>query len=141
MSTKPKKPKPPTSKTKAPTRSQLDKQCLDLWSLCARARDRCCRHCKSEERLSGHHIRVKSHNSTRYLLRNALTLCWKCHSIQHYRPEYFQDMVIEIIGQEEYDALKTISNGECHYKIKDLVGMRDHLKSVLKRLEQDYGKI
>jgi hypothetical protein len=52
--------------------------------------------------------------------------------LQKFRPEQFHDMVIDIIGQKEYDRLKAKSSIEVHYKIPDLLEIKEHLKSILK---------
>lgn len=105
--TKNKKPKRKVSKKR-----QLDKKCLDLWSKCVRARDLTCRGCNSDFRLSAHHVRSRTNLSTRYLLDNGICLCWKCHSLQKFNPERFQDMILEIIGDDTYQELKRKSQME-----------------------------
>ena len=118
-----------------PDKKKLDKDCLDLWSDIAIARDHVCRNCGSDQYLSSHHVRVKSHKATRYDIENALTLCWRhCHYLQKVQPERFHDMVIDIIGQKEYDRLKAKSSIEVHYKIPDLLEIKEHLKNQLKRM-------
>ena len=118
-----------------PDKKKLDDQCLDLWALIVKKRDFTCRNCNSTTGLSGHHIRVRQHKSTRYDVDNGVSLCRSCHSLQKFRPEQFHDMVIEIIGQKEYDRLKAKSEIEVHYKIPDLLEIKEHLKSILNQME------
>jgi len=115
-----------------PDKKKLDKDCLDLWSDVVIARDHVCRNCHSDYRKSGHHLRVKQHQSTRFDPENGICLCWSCHFLQKVQPERFHDMVIDIIGQKEYDRLKAKSMIEVHYKIPDLLEIKEHLKSILK---------
>ena len=115
-----------------PDKKKLDDQCLDLLSDVVIARDHVCRNCQSDFRLSNHHIRVRSHKSTRYDPDNCLCLCWKCHSLQKFRPESFQDMIIDVIRQKEYDRLRVKSNMITSHTIEDLLEIKEHLKSILK---------
>jgi hypothetical protein len=116
-------------------RKKLDRDCLSLWSNCVIALNPTCRNCNSDYRLSGHHIRVKQHQNTRYFIDNGLTLCWKCHSLQHYQPERFHDMIIEIIGQGRYDFMKELSAGIKQYSLEDLREQKEFLKQELTRLK------
>lgn len=120
---------------KVSERKKLDKDCLDLWSDCVIARDKTCRNCNSDERLSGHHIRVKQHQATRYNFEvNGLCLCWRCHSLQKFQPEKFNDMIIDIIGQEKYDQAKRLSQPSWKWSLDDLRQIKIHLKRCLNDL-------
>jgi hypothetical protein len=99
-------------KRKVSNKRKLEQKCLVLWSQCVRARDMTCKQCNSDYKLSAHHIRSCTNLSTRYLLDNGICLCWKCHSLQKWNPEKFQDMVLEIIGDEKYQELKRKSQME-----------------------------
>jgi 5-methylcytosine-specific restriction endonuclease McrA len=112
-----------------PDRKKLEKELLDLWSKAARLRDGKCKNCGNDQRLSAHHIRVKRHSITKYSLENALTLCWPCHSLQKLNPERFHDMIIEIIGQKEYDRLKKISNMTYKWSLEELERIKEQLLS------------
>ena len=114
-----------------PDRKKLDEELLDLWSMATRRRDGKCRNCGNDQRLSGHHIRVKRHTITRYSLENSLTLCWPCHSLQKLNPERFHDMIIEIIGQKEYDRLKKISNMTYKFSIEELLRIKEQLQEAI----------
>lgn len=120
-------------KTKKKTeREILDKDCLDLWSLCVRKKDGTCRNCNGDTHLSGHHIRVKQHRATRYdVINNGMCLCSKCHSLQKFQPERFHDMVISIIGQAEYDRIKAISQIVTKYSLDDLREIKRDLQRKL----------
>jgi hypothetical protein len=129
--TKNKKPKRKVSKKR-----QLDKKCLDLWSKCVRARDLTCRGCNSDYKLSAHHVRSRTNLSTRYLLDNGICLCWKCHSLQKFNPERFQDLVIEIIGDEKYQELKRISLGDIQkHTDYDLEMIIEYLEGLLEDIK------
>jgi hypothetical protein len=116
---------------KLPKKKRLIKDCLDEWSLCVRERDKVCRICGSDQRLSAHHIRSVTHNSTKFDLENGICLCWSCHSQQKFHPERFQDSVIDVIGDEKYAALKRKSLQVVDYSTSDLEEKRDNLRRKL----------
>ena len=129
-------------KKKAPTKTQIKNDCLELWSLIVRTRDRKCRICGSDQNLSAHHIRSRVHHATMLDIENGLCLCWrKCHFLQKANPERFMDKIIDIIGQPEYDRLKARSASVFKYTTKDLLMMRDHLRRLLVQHENDYGEL
>lgn len=115
------------------------KECLALWSKCVRTRDRKCQVCGSDYRLQAHHIRSVTHHSTMLDLENGLTLCSRCHFLQKANPERFQDMILETIGQKEYDRLKKKSQHTMKYITRDYKDMKDYLRNKLTSFEQDYG--
>ena len=123
-------------KRKVSKKRQLEKKCLNLWSQCVRARDMTCRGCNSDIKLSAHHIRSRTNLSTKYLLDNGICLCWKCHSLQKFNPERFQDLVIEIIGDEFYQELKRKSLMEITKHTEyDLEMIIEYLEGELKRIK------
>lgn len=123
---------------KTPKKKLLERECLDLWSKCVRERDKVCRNCGSEVKLSSHHLRSVTHHSTKYLIDNGLCLCWKCHSQQKWHPERFQDMVLEIIGDEEYARLKAMSLTDIQkHTVYDLEGIKEYLQDELRRLKKE----
>lgn len=132
-----------TTKSTAKTsdKKKIEKDCYDLWSMCGRTKQRTCRNCGSDEHLSGHHIRSRSHALTRFDLDNCLCLCSKCHVGQKFNPERFQDMVISIIGDTEYQRLKAKSLQNFKPTMPWLLMMKDSLKTTLRQLEQGYGKL
>ena len=113
---------------KKPTRAQLEKQVDRLWAKIVVERDNACRNCNSEFVLQAHHIRGRQHTATTYDVNNGLTLCRKCHSLQKFRPEQFHDMIIDIIGQPEYDRLKAKSAAIVKHYYQDLVEIKEKLK-------------
>ena len=121
--------------TKVTRKKRLNKTCLELWSLCVRGRDRTCRNCNSDHRITAHHIRSVTHAATRFDLENGLTLCWKCHSLQKYHPERFQDMIIEIIGQDFYEAMKKKSLCVVDHTIADLEDIKAVLDAKLFKIQ------
>jgi len=72
-------------------RKRLDEECLKLWSLCVRARDRVCRYTNRDDQLSAHHIIEKGHRWGRYALENGITLTNDVHRLQKGWPEQFRD--------------------------------------------------
>lgn len=117
------------------------KDCLTLWSLCVRTKDRTCRVCGSDYRLQAHHIRSVTHHATMLDLENGLTLCSRCHFLQIANPERFMDMILEVIGQKEYDRLKKKSQVIYKYTTAEYKLMKVCLKDKLESLEQDYGEL
>lgn len=126
-------------KSKKPTVKTLLKHCDELWSLCVRTRRKTCCMCGSEYRTSAHHIRSRTNAATRYDLENGLTLCWKCHSLQKFSPEKFQDRVIEVIGAEEYERLKQKSLVPWKLTLPMLEDIKLDLTTGLKHLRKDWG--
>jgi hypothetical protein len=116
-------------------RQKLIDDCDILWSKCVKERDRCCRYNNEYYGLQAHHIRSRSHFSTRWLLANGLTLSNKVHCLQKMNPELFQDKVLEIIGQEFYDEMKRKSQISVHFTIDDLKEQKEILKKQLAMLE------
>ena len=120
-----------TKKTKKTKKQILEAECDKLWSQCIIARDRTCRGTNSLDRLSAHHIRSRTHRSTRWDLDNGLCLSWKVHFLQKANPERFQDLIINIIGDEKYQALKRKSLTPVNYTTADLEDIRDDLRRKL----------
>ena len=118
-------------KKKKTNKQKLESECDKLWSQCIIARDRTCRGSNSSDRLSAHHIRSRTHRATRWDLDNGLCLSWKVHFLQKANPERFQDLIINIIGDEKYAALKRKSLVPVDYTIADIEDIRDHLKRKL----------
>lgn len=135
-------PKPTkTKKAKKPKRKKTERQllvkaCDDLWSSCVIARDKTCRYSNEDTYLTAHHIRSCTHWATRWLIDNGLTLSWRrIHFLQKANPEKFQDMVIEIIGQEYYDEMKRKSAVVVDYSVEDLRDMKRLLTEQLIKLK------
>lgn len=129
-------------KRKPETISTIDKECRDIWSDCVIARDKVCRHTGDDQGLSAHHIRSVSHASTRFDLENGMALSWtKVHFLQKVNPERFQDIVIDIIGAEEYERLKAKSRIPLKRNIQDMRDERERLTRELKALKADWGEV
>ena len=124
---------------KDPSKTNLEKQCLDLWSRCVRTKQRVCRICGSTYRLQGHHIRSRGNASTRYDLQNGLCLCSRCHILQKFNPERFQDNVISVIGEAEYRRLKLKSLQTYKWTVTELKELKGEFKMILRDLEDEYG--
>lgn len=126
---------------KAPSKRKIERQCLDLWSLCVRTKARKCAISGSDSQLQAHHIRSVSNKATFLDLENGLCLSSRVHILQKFSPEKFQDMVIDCIGAEEYQRLKVKSQREFKPTVPWLLAMKDQLKTELRRLEAEYGKL
>lgn len=134
----PKVKKPRKLKVKKPKRKKsemklLDIECRALWSKCVIARDKTCRYSGDSTFLTAHHIRSVTHHATRYSLDNGITLSWrKIHFLQKRNPERFQDAVIDIIGQPEYERLKIKSQAVVDYTVEDLRDIKSNLQILLR---------
>lgn len=126
----------PVKKKKAlkPKRKRLEDECFHLWSQCILARDKTCRYYNTDERLSAHHIRSRTHHATRFSLENGIALSWKVHFLQKANPERFQDMVIEIIGNEKYETLKRKSLVVVDQTVADLEEIKRRLETELRHI-------
>jgi len=124
-----------TKKRISPKR-KLENDCFTLWSRCIIARDKTCRYSNSDERLSAHHIRSRTHHATRFSLDNGIALSWKVHFLQKANPERFQDMVIEIIGDDKYQELKTRSKEIVSHTVSDLEEIKRRLTIELRHIQQ-----
>jgi hypothetical protein len=120
------------------TRKQiLEDQCDKIWSQCIITRDKTCRVTNSDERLSAHHIRSRTHRATRWHLDNGMALSWGVHFLQKANPERFLDKIIEVIGQDKYDELKRISLGIVNYSTADLEIIKEDLERQLRRMKSE----
>lgn len=122
-------------KRKKSLKQQLEADCDKLWSQCIIARDGTCRGTNSSDRLSAHHIRSRTHRATRWDLDNGLCLSWKVHFLQKANPERFQDLIINIIGDEKYQTLKRKSLQIVDYSTADLATLKEELISKLKDIK------
>ena len=96
--------------------------------------------CGSDRGLQGHHIRSVTHLATRYDLSNGLCVCSRCHLNQKFRPEAFQDRVIDVIGDKEYQRLKRKSLIIITQR-PDLRELRAELTEKLRQIEDEWGKL
>lgn len=135
----PRTPQKPLQRNKKPeTTTTLDRECLALWGQIVKARDKVCRISGSSQSLSPHHIRGRGHANTRFDLSNGMCLSWGVHRLQKLAPERFQDMVIECIGDEEYQRLKTLSMKTRKRHIQDFRDERDRLRKELVALSNQW---
>jgi 5-methylcytosine-specific restriction endonuclease McrA len=96
-----KKDKKPLTKTK------LQKQTDDLWSLIVRTRDPVCRLCKKRVTKDPHHIFKRGHKATRFDLSNGIGICFRCHKPDgHDDPCNFRERIVAEIGLELYERLR-----------------------------------
>jgi hypothetical protein len=61
-------------------------------------------------------------------------VAWKVHFLQKANPERFLDMIIEVIGQEEYDRLKRMSLVFVDQTVDDLEQIKFELEAKLKQI-------
>jgi len=119
-------------------RKILDEACLKLWSQIVRTKDKRCRNCGSDYNLQAHHIISRQYKLSRYNSDIGLTLCRGCHFVEKTDPERFRDMVIGIIGEENYLSLKNCYMVQYKWSVPELKEIRDDLKAELKRIQSDW---
>lgn len=129
------------SKKPKSEKDKLEEDCLDLWSLCVKTRDRKCMVSGKDYDLQGHHIRSRTHKVTYLDIENGMALTSGVHCLQKFNPEKFHDLVIDVIGAEEYDRLKEKSGRIWKPTVPWLKLMKEELTTTLKRLEGEYGKL
>lgn len=112
-------------------RKKLEAQLDKLFSQAVIARDGKCKVSGSEERLTVHHIRSRSHKITRWNLENGICLSWSVHFLQKANPELFMDKIIECIGQKEYDRLKKLSSMTYKWSLSELERIKEQLQQVI----------
>ena len=121
-----------------PNKTKLKKDCDKLWSQIIRQRDgKCLVDGCTNESLHAHHIFSRRHLGTRWLpITNGVSLCFYHHKYwAHVDYEDFRKFVIDCIGEVEYYKLYTLSKLATHYKIPDLLEIKEHLKSILNQME------
>ena len=128
-------PKPKRKYKHKTIRQKLDADCLELWSLCVRTRDKTCRNCNSDFNLQAHHIVQRNYKASRYLLSNGLTLCSGCHFFEKVDAEKFRNMVIGVIGEDKYLSMQRTYRISYKYTIDDLKQIKSELQAKLKQLE------
>jgi len=116
-------------------RQKLDEDCLKLWSLCVRARDKICRNCNSDYMLQAHHIVQRTYKLSRYNVHNGMALCRSCHFPEHIDPEKFRKMIIDILGEEDYTARQDKYRITYKWTIAELKQIKIDLKAELKRIK------
>jgi len=121
-------------------RKKLDEQCLSLFSLCVRARQKTCRNCNSDYNLQAHHIVQRTYKLSRYNhAANGLCLCRGCHYMEKTDAERFRNMVIGILGEDKYAELQKRYRVQYKWSVADLKEIRKGLKHELSIVEKDWG--
>ena len=132
--------KAPVKKRKP--KSELKKlvlECHLLWSKAAKIRDgNQCRVCGSTAGLQSHHIfSDRMHSSTRYMLSNAITLCFTHHYPNgHSNPCVMRENIVTAIGIAKYKALEehAFPNTPVKYTVSDLMEIRSQLRQLIGEL-------
>ena len=121
-------------------RKKLDEQCLALFSLCVRARQKTCRNCNADYNLQAHHIVQRTYKLSRYNhASNGLCLCRGCHYMEKTDAEKFRNMVIGIVGILRYEELQDGYRVRYKWSVADLKDIRKGLKYELSIIEKDWG--
>ena len=83
--------------------------------------------------VQAHHIFTRTYKSTRWDIDNGVALCYKHHFyLAHSKFEEFRDFLIELMGEEQYENLKT--------KSKQIVKpILEDIHAELERTWQDYN--
>ena len=106
---------------KEKSRRSALKKALDVeMSKQVRERDKHrCRRC-GKERVSHHHIFTKTRLTTRWDMKNGVSLCFFDHRWAHAAAEEFREWVLTWMPQREYDALYLKSQMRGGFKEIDL---------------------
>ena len=121
-----KKPKKP----KKPTKSKLTNRLDVLWSHIIKKVGKCER-CGRTYNLQAAHIHSRSNRSTRWILLNGLCLCGGCHLFwAHQHPTDFTDFVMNKLGFDVYDELRTLAHTAKHYTVDNMLEIESQLKQV-----------
>lgn len=110
---------------KRDNKKQLEKDCLELWSILIRRRDKFCRHCNRVHNfkdLYAHHIYSVGCKATKFDPENGVCLCWKCHNgIAHTLYEVFRKWLLaNWMPLEKYEALGVRAEMRTKYTAGDL---------------------
>jgi hypothetical protein len=94
-----------------------------------------CKVCGSKSGLQAHHIFAdRMHSSTRYMLSNAISLCFFHHyPMGHSNPCVMRENIVKAIGIAKYKALEehAFPNVSVKYKVSDLIEIRSQLRQVI----------
>jgi len=142
-------------KTTKQIKKDLTAECLRLWSLCIRTRDRKCqlefmddkgriRSCSEDTYLQAHHLLGKrNHSAIMFDLDNGLTICRNQHFLEKANPAVFHNMIIRTEGIDKLDELRrreiNLKYGHNKFTIDDLLRIKAYLTAKLKQLQSDYG--
>jgi hypothetical protein len=116
-----------------PKRSKIIKDCDKLWSQIVRQRDGECviKDCHNES-AHAHHIFSRKNLSTRFDPKNGITLCYRHHIyFAHSDYEKFRDFLMGWMGPLEFARLKEKANRIEHWKIDELLTIKDQLKRMV----------
>jgi hypothetical protein len=117
----------------------LEKECLELWSVFIRLRDKYCRYCKKVHNfndLYAHHIYSVACKATKFDPENGICLCFKCHiPIAHRLFETFRRWLLQNwMSLEKYEALGARAETRMKYTVGDLKLIKMDLKQKIERM-------
>ena len=126
------------SKKKRSEKDRLKKEADDLMSKLVRLKRGRCEWCGSPNDLQHHHIIGRSCYFLRYLLKNALCLCYKCH-IYRIPAEAieFTEWLKQNIGIKLYEWLQAQKHRQPKYNADDYRRLIKKFKAEIKRLRND----
>ena len=104
-------------------RKKLEKKADKLFADKVKSKGRC-EKCKSRDYLQCAHIISRRYKQVRWDLDNAVTLCRGCHVYFTHHPIEWEDWVINRMGEENYQMLRTraLQYGKIDYdKVIDLL--------------------
>ena len=150
------KPRKPKSKTTKQIKKDLTDECLRLWSLCVRTKERKCQlvflddrgryqTCSRDTYLQGHHkLGKRNHAALMFDLENGITCCREHHFMEKANPSVFHLMIVRTVGIDDLDYLRrkeidANNYGRCKFTIEDLEKIKADLTKQLKQLQSDYG--
>lgn len=91
-------------------RELLEKENDDLWRDLIHKEGEC-QLCHSRSRLQAHHIRRRTHYSTRWEILNGILLCYDCHIEGiHKDSGYYFEKILSKIGTPRWEYIKMLSS-------------------------------
>lgn len=117
-------------------KSTILKKCDKLWAACIKGRDKRCMRCGVDRGLQAAHIFSRSQKSTRWDMRNGITLCYGCHIFwAHKNPVEFVEYIKTRLGSE-YEPLR-LKAKEISLSIsgEQLLEVKKELEEIIKKYE------
>ena len=120
-------------------RKQLDKKCLSIWAKIVKSKQVCAMTGKTQSSLSpvifhAHHIISRGFSAGKYRTDNGLCLWENVHIREKAEPENFHEKILETIGENTYNDLKTRYSRICKISTPEL-------EDIYQGLKKEYNEI
>lgn len=116
-------------------KDEMDQLVRDVIAL----RDDQCFTCPATEGLEVGHLFRRGIEITRWSLANNCAQCNPCNSRHEYEPEHYIGAYVQRYGEQAYNELRTISQGNHKFGYTELLDLRDSLRSELEKLKDVNG--